>query len=38
MELFFTKTMVVKTPTRANHTDSGIDFYIPDSLQCIQLV
>jgi dUTP pyrophosphatase len=26
----FTKIREVKTPTRANHTDAGIDFFVPE--------
>ena len=34
----FFKCRDVKTPTRANPTDAGIDFYIPNSINTEELL
>ena len=34
----FTKTRDVKSPTRANSTDAGIDFFIPNDYEGTDLV
>lgn len=31
MNLIYTKTTQVKSPTRAHRTDAGIDFFVPDN-------
>ena len=33
----FCKIRKVKTPTRANSTDAGIDFFVPDDFDTVQL-
>lgn len=37
MFLKFCKTQPVKSPTRANSTDAGIDLYVPDSFPGVRL-
>lgn len=36
-KLSFTKTRNVKSPVRAHPTDAGIDFFVPDDQELIQL-
>ena len=37
-ELKFIKVKEVKTPTRANSTDAGIDFFVPDEFETVVLL